>query len=134
MKQYARAYLAQPLERIAAIHVGVEQAELGELAADLKIPVQALCKDLRVPSGSSRFSSDASERILRLMALIGQIDTIVQRNNLDARFDPAAWLGKWLSNPVGAFKSIRLVSSLDTMAGIAILSNLLAISESGTFA
>ncbi|WP_167082074.1 antitoxin Xre/MbcA/ParS toxin-binding domain-containing protein [Massilia aquatica] len=134
MDKYVRAYLTEPLERVGAIRDGVEQAELVALAADLNISVQSLRKALRVKGGAYRCSADASERILGLMALIGQVDTMVHRHNPDAKFGAAAWLGNWLNNPVGALGGIRPASLLDTMAGMAILSNLLALSGSGAFA
>jgi uncharacterized protein (DUF2384 family) len=134
MKKYVRAYLAEPLQRISAIRNGVEQAEVVALAADLNIPVRHLRKDLRVPNGSSRCSRNASERVFGLMALIGQVDTMVRRSNPDVEFGAAAWLGTWLSSPVGALGGVRPASLLDTMSGMAILSNLLALSESSAFA
>lgn len=133
-KKYVRAYLAEPLERIALIRIGVQQADLMALAADLNIPVQTLRKYLHVRNGPGRCNAAASERILGLMALIGQVDTMVRRCHPDVKFSAAAWLGNWLSNPVGALGGIRPAAILDTMVGVTILSDLLKLPESGAFA
>ncbi len=134
MKTYVREFLAEPVERIASIRSGVGQAAVVALAIDLNIPVRTLRRDLRVPNGSGRCNTPATERILGLMALIGQVDTMVHRSNPDVSFGAAAWLGNWLSNPVAALGGVRPATLLDTMTGVAFLSDLLAVSESGAFA
>ena len=69
-----------------------------------------------------------------LTVLIEQIQAMVNRGGDPAGFDAAKWLTAWLDEPLPALGGACPAEYLDTQAGQAIVSDLLAMMESGAYA
>ncbi|MBJ7314137.1 DUF2384 domain-containing protein [Rugamonas sp. CCM 8940] len=75
-----------------------------------------------------------SERVLGVEALIGQVDAMVHESGEPVGFNPATWVANWLAEPVPALNGRTPASFLDTVEGQKLLSNLLAMAQSGAYA
>ncbi len=78
-------------------------------------------------------SSDDSERILGMQALIAQVQAMVAIENQAADFDAAKWLAWWISEPLPAIGGKTPVTYMNTIEGMNFVSRLLATIESGSY-
>lgn len=93
-----------------------------------------LAADLGIRLGSGeRIGQAPSERVIGLMSLIGRVEAMVSRNGATG-FNAAKWLGAWLNSPLPALGGVRPGSYLDTMTRQDVLSELIAMTESGAYA
>ncbi|MCI3132305.1 antitoxin Xre/MbcA/ParS toxin-binding domain-containing protein [Phenylobacterium aquaticum] len=81
-----------------------------------------------------RLTTDESERVLGVAKLIGQLEAIVEESGDPVGFDAAAWMSRWLSEPLPALGGVKPIDLLDTMEGQALVSRSLAQMQSGAFA
>jgi putative toxin-antitoxin system antitoxin component (TIGR02293 family) len=139
---YLDLHKAEPLARIEMIKRGVPaqfaKGLLNELALSqsagagaLNLPVATLNRKV---ARDDTLGPDESERVLGLARLIGQVEDMVRSSGDAAGFDPAAWLSRWLREPLGAFGGVRPIELMDTMEGQALVSQTLAQAQSGAYA
>ena len=69
-----------------------------------------------------------------LARLVDQVQAMVERGGDSEGFDATKWLTTWLDQPLPALGGVRPVKYLDTSAGQAIVSHMLAMMESGVYA
>lgn len=81
-----------------------------------------------------RLSQEESERILAVVGLIGQVDSIVQESGNPGGFDAPRWTAEWLQRPHPALGGRTPGELLDTADGRALVSDLLAQQQSGAYA
>lgn len=81
-----------------------------------------------------RLSSDETERLLDLLRLIGQVETMVQESGDPEGFDAAAWLIDWMEEAVPALGWVTPLSLMDTAPGRRLVSRTLLQMQSGVYA
>lgn len=143
VRESAGAYFrANPLDRIAIIRGRVPATYLIALCQSMRIPREQLYGTLHLARATvdrkiqkrQRLSQEDSERILALVRLIGQVDSIVQESGDPDGFDAARWTAQWLQRPHAALGGRAPGELLDTADGRALVSDLLAQQQSGAYA
>jgi putative toxin-antitoxin system antitoxin component (TIGR02293 family) len=79
-------------------------------------------------------SPEESERVIGLARLVGQVQAMVQDSGTPTNFDAAAWLKRWLTEPLPALGNIRPADLMDTMEGQTLVSSTLSQIQSGVYA
>jgi hypothetical protein len=128
---------APSMYRIELIRAGVRPSKVKALARSLGLQEMVLMNDLGIRRASmkvARFQPAASERLIGLMTLVGQVEAMVPSMDPTIDFDAAKWLGAWLDSPLPALGGVRPGSYLDTMAGQDLLATLIAMAQSGAYA
>lgn len=129
-------------ERIAAIRRLVPANHIDALAERMAISKVALCTILGVPPGSRRASGRVhtslsigeSERLLGVEFLIGQVQSMVEESGRLDGFDAAVWLGAWMQRPLPALNGELPAAYMDSSEGQRLLSQLLAMTQTGAYA
>lgn len=135
-------YRANPLDRIAIIRGRVPATYVVALTESMQIPRERLYSTLNLARATvdrkiqkrQRLSQEESERILAVVRLIGQVDTMVQESGDPAGFDAAKWTARWLQDPNPALGGRAPGELLDTADGRGLVSDLLAQQQSGAYA
>ena len=139
---YLAMYRASPLERIGMIKHGIHATQAKRIIADLAIGQGAALKALNLSTATVNkkakqglnLSSDESERVIGFARLVGQLEAMVEESGNPDGFDAAAWMSRWLSEPLPALGGVRPLELMDTMEGQALISRLLAQMQSGAYA
>lgn len=79
-------------------------------------------------------SPAASERVLGLDSLIGQVENMVMESGDTIDFDAAQWLSHWLASPLPALGNTKPAAYMDTVEGQKLVCRLLALAQSGAYA
>ena len=141
-EEFHKIYKFAPQERIDAIRRGVSAEEVLILSSKMAIPKEWLIETLRLPRAtlsrkdrvSKPLSKDESERVLGVQALIGQVEEMVRESGNPVHFDAAKWVSGWLNSPMPALGGKNPASYMDTIEGQKLVSNLLAMAQSGAYA
>jgi putative toxin-antitoxin system antitoxin component (TIGR02293 family) len=104
----------------------------GELEAET-LGLSTTTIDRKAKSGES-LSPDQSERIVAMAKLIGQVQAMVEQSGDATDFDAAKWVARWLEEPLPALGGQRPAEFMDTAEGREVVSNLLAMTQSGAYA
>jgi putative toxin-antitoxin system antitoxin component (TIGR02293 family) len=139
---YIRVYRASPIERIAMIKKGIRATEAKRIFADLEFGQGAAFKALKLSAATvnkkakrnQTLSPSESERVIGMAKLVGQLEAMVQESGDAEAFDAAAWMSRWLSEPLPALGGARPIELMDTMEGQALLSTTLFQMQSGAYA
>ncbi len=139
---YLAVYRASPLERISMIKHGVRATEAKRMIAEFAIGQGAVLKALKLSPATVNkkakqdraLSPGESERVIGFARLVGQLQAVVQESGNPEGFDAAAWMSRWLSDPVPALGGARPIDLMDTMEGQALVSTTLAQLQSGAYA
>ena len=139
---YLAVYRASPLERISMIKHGIPATEAKRMIAELAIGQGAVLKALN-PSPATvnkkakqdqTLSPEASERVIGMAKLVGQLEAVIQESGDPEGFDATAWMSHWLNDPLPALGGARPIDLMDTMEGQALVSTTLAQLQSGAYA
>ncbi|MES2351198.1 MAG: antitoxin Xre-like helix-turn-helix domain-containing protein [Pseudomonadota bacterium] len=138
----AGVYRSAPHERITALKAGVPARHIDALASRMKITKESLIDTLRLSRATvnrkarseGALSQDESERVLGMECLIGQVHAMVEESGELEGFDAAKWLGRWLFQPLPALGGKTSASFMDSIEGQKVISNLLAMTQSGAYA
>ena len=139
---YLAVYRASPLERISMIKHGIRATEAKRIIAELAIGQGAALKALNLSPATvnkkakqdQTLSPSESERVIGFARLVGQLEAVIQESGNPQGFDAAAWMSRWLNNPVPALGGARPIDLMDTMEGQALVSTTLAQLQSGAYA
>ena len=139
---YLALHRASPFERIAMIKLGVRAAEAKRIIADLAIGQGAALKALKLSPATVNkkakqgqvLSPGESERVIGFAKLVGQLEEVIQESGDPEGFDAAAWLARWLKEPLPALGGERPIDLMDTMEGQTLVSTTLAQLQSGAYA
>jgi putative toxin-antitoxin system antitoxin component (TIGR02293 family) len=139
---YLAVYRASPLERISMIKHGVRATEAKRIIAELAIGQGAVLKALKLSPATVNkkakqdrtLSPGESERVIGLAKLVGQLQAVIQESGNPEGFDAAAWMSRWLNDPVPALGGARPIDLMDTMEGQALVSTTLAQLQSAAYA
>lgn len=135
-------YWAAPHERINALKQGVPARHINSLCSRMKISKDSLIDAVRLSRATINrkarsegiLSQDESERVLGVEYLIGQVQAMVEESGEPLGFDAAEWLGQWLFRPLPALAGRTAASYMDSIEGQKMVSNLLAMTQSGAYA
>jgi len=135
-------YRASPLERISMIKHGISASDAKRVIAELAIGQGAGLKALNLSQATvnkkakqdQTLSPGESERVIGFVKLVGQLAAIVQESGNSEGFDAAAWMSRWLNEPVPALGGARPIDLMDTMEGQALVSTTLGQLQSGAYA
>lgn len=138
---YIAIYHASAQDRLRIIRAGIKASLAKQIVDDLDMPVALACQALHIPTSTiSRKSktdaflrSDEAERILGLVRLVGQMESMAQGMEDVEGFDARAWTSRWLREPVPALGGVTPLDYMDTMEGQALVSDILARSQSGAY-
>ena len=83
--------------------------------------------------GKDHLKSAEGERVLCVTRLVAQVQNIVDESGNPTGFDAAAWMSRWLSQPLSALGGARPLDLLDTTEGQALVSNTLAQIQSSAY-
>ncbi|WP_454732890.1 MULTISPECIES: type II RES/Xre toxin-antitoxin system antitoxin [Cupriavidus] len=139
---FVTVYKADPIQQVDLIKSGVTAEAPGKLATTLHLTADQLYKHLgfaratvdRKARNKENLSQDQSERIIGLMKLIGQVQTMVDESGDAEGFDAAQWVGEWIQKPNPALGKRRPADLMDTVQGLEIVSNLLLKMQTGAYA
>lgn len=135
-------YRANPLDRIAIIKGRIPASYVLALTRSMQIPKERLYSTLNLARATvdrkihkrQRLSQEESERILAVVQLIGQVDSMVQESGNPSGFDAAQWMAGWLQHPHPALGGHRPGELLDTAEGRNLIAQLLAQQQASTYA
>jgi putative toxin-antitoxin system antitoxin component (TIGR02293 family) len=132
------------VDRIAMVRSGVPAAHLPALVAALDLPTSSVLDAIQIARTSlarriaqhAVLAPDESERVVGLLALIGQVARMLQDsgvNESQSATQAARWLGAWLAASNNALGGETPLSYLDTAEGRNLVSRLLGAMEAGTY-
>lgn len=142
LTDFLRLYRAEAFERVRLVKTGVPAGAVDALAKRMAIPKERLVATLglaratvdRKVRENRPLSSDDSSRIVGLARLVGQVQALVEESGEARNFDAAAWLARWLEQPLAALGGERPADLMDTAEGQALVSDLIARIQSGAYA
>jgi putative toxin-antitoxin system antitoxin component (TIGR02293 family) len=138
---FGKIYRASPIERVDIIKAGVAPGTVGDIADAMGAPREVLIRNLGIPKSTwARKQSqqiplerNASEKVMGLATLIGQVETLVSEQGRPESFDAAKWFHEWIEEPVPALGGRKPAELLDTKEGQQIVSGLLDAIRAGTY-
>jgi putative toxin-antitoxin system antitoxin component (TIGR02293 family) len=142
LTHFLAVYRAEPTVRIGTIKHGVKADAFIQIARSMDRTKEQLGKtlglsvttiDRKVKSGEM-LSAEQGERVVGMARLIGQVQAMVEQSGNPDGFDAARWLGKWLDEPLPALGGSLPGEMMDTAEGRALVSNFLAMAQSGAYA
>jgi putative toxin-antitoxin system antitoxin component (TIGR02293 family) len=142
LTHFAEVYSVEPSVRILTIKHGVKADAFNRIARSMDRSKEQLGKTLglsvttvdRKAKAGEALSPEQSERLVGIARLIGQVQTMVEQSGNPEGFDAARWLGRWLDEPLPALGGERPRELMDTAEGRGLVSNLLAMAQSGAYA
>lgn len=138
----AELYRADSMERIRRVTEGVPAADAKAWLASVPLERNAILRALDLPAATfnrkvqerARLAPAESERVIGFARLLGQVEAMLAEAGRPEGFDAAAWLGRWLSEPLPALGQARPMDFLNTMEGQHLVSGMLAQIGSGAYA
>jgi len=68
-----------------------------------------------------------------IASLVAQVQAMVEQSGNPEGFDAAKWVGRWIDRPLPALGGQRPAELMDTPDGRALVSNIVAGMQSGTY-
>jgi putative toxin-antitoxin system antitoxin component (TIGR02293 family) len=138
---FTAAYRAGPLERIDVIKRGIAPATVVDIADAMGAAYEAVIRSLGISKSTlarkrqqgAALEKEASERVMGLLALIGQVQTLVEEQGRPQGFDAAKWFHNWAEQPVPALGGKKPAELLDTKEGQQVVSSLLESMRAGAY-
>jgi putative toxin-antitoxin system antitoxin component (TIGR02293 family) len=139
---FVSLYRIDPLENVRLVKLGVAPTVIARMSAGMGVTKDKLLTTLGLPRATIQrkeqkdqsLTADESSRVLGIGRLIGQTQAMVEASGDPRGFDAAVWVARWLDEPLPALGGQRPAELMDTAEGQAIVSNLLARSQSGAYA
>jgi putative toxin-antitoxin system antitoxin component (TIGR02293 family) len=138
---FGEIYRAAPLERLKLIKDGVAPGTVGDIAQAMGAPQDTVIRNLGIPRSTwarkraqhAPLEQNASEKVIGLATLIGQVEALVAEQGTPEGFDAAKWFREWMKQPVPALGGRKPVELLDTREGQQIVSGLLDAIGAGAY-
>ncbi|HVL56424.1 MAG TPA: antitoxin Xre-like helix-turn-helix domain-containing protein [Burkholderiaceae bacterium] len=129
------------MERVSLIKQGVPANVVEILAKRMSLPKEKLAGTLglaratidRKARENKPLSADESSRVVGMARLVGQVQSMVEESGNPAGFDAAAWVARWIEQPLPALGGRRPAELMDTAEGQALVADLVARFRSGTY-
>ena len=142
LMNFSTLYQAPPVERIQMARKGVSASDAKQVIAILWDTREAAYDALNISAATinrkaknrQTLDVDDSERIVGVAKLIGQVQAMVAESGEVEGFDAAAWLARWIKEPLPALGGLPPVEFLDTMEGQGLVASALARIQSGAYA
>jgi putative toxin-antitoxin system antitoxin component (TIGR02293 family) len=139
---FRKLFKLPPLERIKLIKRGISARWFLKVSERMGMSKRSLYKTIGVAKATvtrrarhnSRLDENATERVLAMMTLLGQVESMVEESGTIEGFDASAWTADWLASPQPALGGNRPGDLMDTADGRALVSDLLARMQSGAYA
>ncbi len=139
---YQDAYAASPSAKIIQIKSGIPATRVKLLAQNMALPQTTLLKILGLARSSVSYKSttqkllakDASELVLGVEALIGQVAAMVAESGDATDFDAAKWVASWLETSNPALGGAQPAAFMDTVEGQKLVASILAMAQTGAYA
>lgn len=128
-------------ELIEVVRHGVPTDLFVRLVGDMQIDQKRLCGFLGIPRTNIRrkattgrmLSSSESERVLGVTQLVAEAERIVDESGDGSAFDAAAWVGRWVQEPLPVLGGRPPSSYLDTVMGQQAVLKVLRMQQSGAY-
>lgn len=138
---FVEAFNESPTQQIDTIRAGLPVERLVTIGKAMKAKPGYIAKLLDIPSSNiTRWSSTkkklnavASERVLGVERLIGQVQSMVENFGNPEGFDAAQWFRQWSETPNPALNNREPSDFLDTVTGQQYVSNLLRAMVDGAY-
>jgi len=138
---FEKIYRASAIDKIEIIKCGVAPGTIGDIADAMGAATATLIRNLGIPkstlarkkSKQAPLERDASEKVLGLATLIGQVETLVREQGEPKGFDAARWFHAWIEEPVPALGGRKPAELLDTKEGQQIVSGLIDAIRAGVY-
>jgi putative toxin-antitoxin system antitoxin component (TIGR02293 family) len=142
LTDFSTMYKSTPDARVKVIRQGVRAVEVKDMIRMMATPQDKIFRILRLSIATvnrkanldQELSPEDSERAVGMSNLIGQVQTMVEQSGDPNGFDAAKWVANWLEQPNPALAGESPASYMDTMEGQKLVSNLLAMMQSGAYA
>lgn len=142
LTDFSDMYKSTPDVRVRVIRRGVRAVEVKDMVRMMATPQDKIFKILKLSIATvnrkanldEELSPQDSERVVGMSNLIGQVQTMVEQSGEPKDFDAAKWVAHWLEKPIPALAGECPASYMDTMEGQKLVSNLLAMMQSGAYA
>lgn len=145
IRDFRGLYLSSPEDRIKIIRAGVGATESKAFAVDLGIPQERFFRMFgiaqatvsRRASKNQPMSTEESEKIVGMLKLVGQVQTILDQSGdreLMKDFDAAKWTAQWIEESIPALGGRRPADYMDTIEGQEMVSRLLSMMQTGAYA
>jgi putative toxin-antitoxin system antitoxin component (TIGR02293 family) len=139
---FVEALRTAPMDRIRLIKLGIPARALERMANDMRIPLEQLATTLgltratvsRKVRENGALSADAGSRAIGMASLIGQVQKMIDESGDPDGFSAAEWVARWLDRPLPAIGGQKPAELMDTSEGQALISNILACMQAGTYA
>ncbi len=139
---YLSLFREDPLAQVGLVKLGVAPTVIDGLAGGMNVSRDKLLATLGLKRETIRrrakenqaLSTEESSRVLGISRLIGQVQAMVEASGNPDGFDAAAWVGKWLDQPLPALGHQRPAALMDTAEGQAVVANMVLRSQSSAYA
>lgn len=140
-----RSYLsigrAPIYELIEIVREGVPPALFVKLASDMQMDQKRLSGFLGIPranlgrkaTSGRMLSSPESERVVGVAQLVAEAQRIVDESGDGSTFDAAAWVGRWMEEPLPVLGDRPPSSYMDTVMGQQAVLRVLRMQQSGAY-
>lgn len=139
---YIEIFRSTPADRIEMIKRGVTAVDARRVFADLAMTTGGALEALNLSAATVNpkaaqnrmLSLDESERVIGVAKLIGQVQAMIEDSGQAKGFDAAAWMARWLDEPLPAVGGMRPIELLDTIEGQTLVGSTIARMHSGAYA
>ena len=141
-RSLARLYRMSPIERVGLVKRGIAANTVFRFAKVTGQPKERVMTLRGFPRSTvdrkaradQTLPVDQGERVIGLLKLVGQAQTMVDESGDPRGFDAAKWISVWLERPLPALQGRRPGEFMDTAEGQQVVANLLAAARGGAFA
>lgn len=139
---FVESFQSEQMERVRIVKQGIPASVVEVIAKCMAMPKVRLVAALgialttvdRKVRENKPLSKDDSSRLLGMVRLIGQVQTMVAESGNPMGFNAAKWVASWLDQPLAALGGQRPVELMDTPDGQGLVADLVARMQSGTYA
>lgn len=129
------------IDHIQMVRQGLPLAYVDVIADGMCISKTQLFHILNLPTATmnrkrakgDKLSPEQSERVLGVLQLVDTVDRIVRESGDPKGFDAKVWVKNWLNQPTKALGGQRPGDLMDTMAGQAVVLELVTRMQSGAY-
>jgi putative toxin-antitoxin system antitoxin component (TIGR02293 family) len=138
---YAQLYRAGPGERVELLRRGIPAWWVAVLASSMGVPVKHAAAALNLAPGAiirklrkhAALSTEEGVRVLALARLVGQAQVAVEESGNSEGFNAAQWVARWIDEPLVALGGRTPASLMGTPDGQALVFELIARMQSGSY-
>ena len=104
---------------------GVRATEANRIITELAVGQGAVLRALKLSPATVNknakqdrtLSPGESKRVIGFAKLFGQLQALIRESGNPEGFDAAAWMSRWLNDPIAALGGARPIDLIDTMEG-----------------